>query len=89
MGAFIAKIVAQKAAGKLVGMLSSKTVLASSAGHLAGFSAALPGALAGDSTQIGLCVGMVVTWALSVYGRMTAITSMSNQPSPAKQSRRK
>ena len=72
MGAIILGLLKQKAAGKLAGMIVSKTMGAATAGSVAGIVAALPAALEGDETAIGAIVVIVFGWFGTLVGRLKA-----------------
>ena len=72
MGTIILGLLKQKAAGKLIGMVASKTVGSATAGSVAGIVAALPAALGGDKTAIGAIVVIVLGWFGTLIGRLKA-----------------
>lgn len=72
MTAIILALLKQKAAGKVLGLLVSKTQLGASAGATGGLMAALPGALAGEPAAIGAVVLIIGGWLGALYGRWKA-----------------
>ncbi len=68
----ITSLIAKKAAGKIAGLLVSKTQVGASAAGIGGLWAVLPGALASDPEAIGQAVLIVIGWATALYGRMKA-----------------
>lgn len=70
MGAIILGLLKQKAAGKIIGMLVSKTVGAATVGTGAGIAALIGPALAGDNAAIGAIVVIVLGWIGTLVGRL-------------------
>ena len=72
MGGIIAKLVAQKIAGKALGLVVSKTAWGASGISGAALWAAVPKALEGDAEAIGQIVMAAGGWVLTLYGRWRA-----------------
>ena len=72
MTAFIASLIKQKIAGKLAGLLVSKTQWGASAIAGASIWASLPLALAGNAEAVGIVTITVFGWLMALYGRLKA-----------------
>ena len=70
MNGLIGMLIKQKIAGKVVGLLASKTQWGVSSVTIVALSESLPAALAGDDAAIGRVVVAVGGWLLALYGRL-------------------
>ena len=68
----IESLLAAKFAGKVSGLLVSKTQLGASLGSSAGLYALLPGILEKDPEAIGTAVVIVIGWLVAMWGRLRA-----------------
>lgn len=75
MGAIIAGLIKQKVAGKIMGLLASKTQWGASSVAGASIWASLPKALEGDPEAIGIVAITVFGWLYALYGRLKAKVS--------------
>jgi len=72
MGAIIAGLIKQKIAGKLAGLLVSKTQWGASSIAGASIWQSLPKALEGDPEAIGIVAITVFGWLTALWGRLKA-----------------
>ena len=72
MTAIILALLKQKAAGKVLGLLASKTQWGASTGALGGLWAVLPSALEGKPDAVGQVAMIVLGWLGALYGRWKA-----------------
>lgn len=72
MGSLIVTLLKQKAAGKLVGLLASKTQYGATATALGGLMAVLPRALENDPEAVGQAALIIFGWLTVMYGRLKA-----------------
>ena len=75
MGAFITTLLAKKAAGHLVGMVLSKTMVGATGLAGGAIWQEIPGALAGDAEAVGKITLYVLGWLFTLYGRVKASLS--------------
>ena len=72
MGTIIAGLVAQKAAGQVMGLIASKTQWGATTAAGAGIWAILPRVIDKDPEAIGQLVLILFGWLTALYGRWKA-----------------
>lgn len=72
MGEIIAALIKQKIAGKLIGLLASKTQWGVTTVAGSALWGALPGAIEGDPEAVGQVVMTGLGWLGAMYGRLKA-----------------